>query len=111
MVKLLQITFRNPQASSEAAQQAAWERAHSIAAWPGLVWKIWIATPADAIYGGIYLFEDEHSANAYLNSPIADSIRAIPGISDFEAQLFDINNPLTAVTRGPLTSMQTEPRD
>lgn len=102
MAKLLNITFRNSNGTSEAAQKAAWERAHQIAEWPGLLWKIWIADSAQAIYGGIYCFADEASAIAYINGPIAESIRAIPGVSDFEAQLFEINEPLTAVTRGPV---------
>jgi hypothetical protein len=108
MAKLVQITFRNPNGASEAAQKAAWERAHQIAEWPGLQWKIWIAEPSQLLYGGIYLFEDENSAIAYLKSPIVDSIQALPGVSDFAAHLFDINSPLTAVTRGPLTTDSTD---
>ncbi|NEQ47331.1 MAG: YdhR family protein [Leptolyngbya sp. SIOISBB] len=105
MSKILQITFRNPNGGSEAAQKAAWERAHKIAAWPGLVWKIWIAEPAEAIYGGIYLFEDETSANEYLQGSVVASMKALPGMTDFATQLFDINHPLTTVTHGPLSSV------
>jgi hypothetical protein len=102
MSKLLKITFQAPNGPSEAAQKAAWERAHQIAVWPGLIWKIWITETSQSLYGGIYLFSDEASALAYLDSPIADSIRAIPGLSKFETQLFDVNPELSAVTRGPV---------
>jgi hypothetical protein len=104
MSQILQITFRNPNGRSEAAQKAAWERAHQIAAWPGLVWKVWIAQPAAAIYGGVYLFEDESSAQAYLNGPVVASMRSLPGVTDFSAQLFEVNEPLSAITRGPVNS-------
>lgn len=102
MVKLLQLTFRNADGGSEMARKAAWERAHRIAEWPGLIWKIWIAEPSQALYGGIYVFEDEASAIAYSHGPIVESIRAIPGVSDFNVQLFEVNGELTAVTRGPV---------
>lgn len=111
MNKLLQITFRNPNGRSEAAQQAAWERAQQIAEVPGLIWKIWIADPAESIYGGLYLFADEASAIAYLQGPIAANIRAIAGVTDFNSQLFDINPFLTAVTRGPLLPCQSFSKD
>jgi hypothetical protein len=102
MAQLLYLTFRNPNATSPTAQKAAWDRAHAIAQFPGLVWKIWIADPTQALYGGIYLFTDAASASAYLQSPIVEGIRALPGATDFTAQPFDINEPLTAITRGPL---------
>ncbi|WP_204138182.1 YdhR family protein [Halomicronema sp. CCY15110] len=102
MSKILQITFRNPNGRSEPAQKAAWERAHQIAVWPGLVWKVWIANPSEAIYGGIYLFADEASATAYLQGPVVAAMRSLAGVTDFSAQLFEVNKSLSAVTRGPL---------
>jgi len=108
MTQLLQITFRNANGTSEAAQKAAWERAHQIAAWPGLIWKIWIADPVQARYGGIYLFADEASATAYLNGPVVESMKALPGATEFAAHRFEINKELTAITRGPLPLSQAE---
>ena len=64
--------------------------------------KIWIADIDQLIFGGIYLFKDEASATAYLDGPIGKSIRAIPDISDFDAQLFEVEEALSALTRGPL---------
>ncbi|WP_052288621.1 YdhR family protein [Leptolyngbya iicbica] len=107
MSKILQITFRNPNGGSEAAQKAAWERAHQIAAWPGLLWKVWIAQPSEAVYGGLYLFVDEASAQAYLQGPVVAGMRSLPGMSDFSAQLFEVNEPLSAITRGPVQSSTT----
>ena len=108
MSQILQITFRNPNGRSEAAQKAAWERAHQIAAWPGLVWKVWIAQPTAAIYGGIYLFQDTASAEAYLQGPVVASMRSLPGMIDFSAQLFEVNEPLSAITHGPLGTTSPE---
>ncbi|HEY9877636.1 MAG TPA: YdhR family protein [Leptolyngbyaceae cyanobacterium] len=101
--KLLQITFRNPQGQTEAAQKAAWERAHQIAALPGLVWKIWIYSQEAQLAGGVYLFTDADSAQAYLNSSIVAALSAAPGVEGMTTTLFDVDEARTLVTRGPLT--------
>lgn len=100
--KLVQIHFQNRQGQSEAAQKTAWERAHQIAKWPGLVWKIWIYDQTDHVSGGIYLFDTEENARAYLDSPIFNDLKAVPGIENMSIQLFDVDEARTAITRGPL---------
>jgi hypothetical protein len=103
MPTVLKITFQHPNGDSNLAQQNALERAHHIADYPGLLWKIWITDASQSLYGGIYLFADAESAHAYLASPIVEGIRAIPGLSRFDAQLFDVNAPLSTITRGPIS--------
>lgn len=100
--KLLLISFDNPNATSEAGQRAAWERAHAIATQPGLIWKLWIRQPNTDRYGGLYLFENEASAEAYLDSEIVAGIRAIPGSANFAIQWFDVNTQLSAITGQPI---------
>jgi hypothetical protein len=104
MPTLLKITFLNPNGTSETSQKKAWERSQQIAVFPGLIWKIWIAEVEQSLYGGIYLFEDESSAQEYLNSSIVQSIKSIPGASNFEAQCFEVNDRLSRVTRGPISA-------
>lgn len=99
MPTLLHLTFRNPQGHTEAASQAAWERADQIAAWPGLIWKTWIHQPEHQIFGGIYLFEDQASADAYLEGPIVASIQAIPEIADFTVVQYQVDEARSRVTR------------
>lgn len=100
--KLVQITFRNLQGQTKAAQKSAWERAHQIADWPGLIWKIWIYNQEAQLAGGVYLFVDKSSAQAYLKGPIAASLSAAPGVADMVTNLFDVDEARTATTRGPL---------
>lgn len=53
--------------------------------------------------GGIYLFVDRPSAEAYL--AIHTARLASFGITDIPTKLFAINGPLTAITRGaPITA-------
>ncbi|MEM6425373.1 MAG: YdhR family protein [Cyanobacteria bacterium P01_D01_bin.128] len=73
-----------------------------MAAWPGLVWKVWIAEPSWSVFGGVYLFADEASAVAYLEGPIVEGIRAIPGVSEFKVERFEVNEKLSKITRGLL---------
>lgn len=100
MAQLLQIDF--PFAGPFGAEMAKQlgELAQSIAGERGLIWKIWTENAATGSAGGIYLFEDSASANAYLTMHSARL--ASFGITDIRARLFDVNGELTAITRGPL---------
>ena len=63
-------------------------------------WKIWTENEAEETGGGIYLFEDDESALAYLEEHTA-RLEGF-GVTDIRAKLFHVNEPLTALTRGPL---------
>jgi hypothetical protein len=76
--------------------------AQPIADTPGLRWKIWLMDEANSIAGGIYLFEDEASALAFVNGPIAGSLKTNPVISNISAKLFGVSEEHTAITRGPV---------
>jgi hypothetical protein len=67
---------------------------------PGLRWKIWTENEEEGTAGGIYLFEDDDSARAYLEEHTA-RLEGF-GVTDIRARLFHVNEPLTAVTRGPI---------
>lgn len=70
--KLLQVhfAFSGPFGDEMSAQLA--ELAQSINQEPGFIWKIWTENSATQEAGGIYLFEDEQSAQAYAkNTPHA----------------------------------------
>lgn len=99
---LVQINFRYCPLDQDAAQKAAWERAHAIAQVPGLHWKLWIFNPDTQDAGGIYLFNDEASANDYLNGPIVESIKQMAGVEHLEAKLFSINSMLSQLTHAQL---------
>jgi hypothetical protein len=67
---------------------------------PGLRWKIWTENEEEGVGGGIYLFEDDESALAYLEEQ-TERLEGF-GITDIRAKLFHVNEPLTELTRGPL---------
>jgi hypothetical protein len=78
------------------------QAAEPIAAAGGLRWKVWPWNDAERMGGGIYLFEDDASAQAYLEGPIIAGLDKVPGISEVSVRQFQVLDSLTAVTRGPV---------
>ncbi len=66
---------------------------------PGLHWKIWTENESEETGGGIYLFDDEERALAYVEEHTA-RLEGF-GVTDIRAKIFQVNEPLTALTRGP----------
>lgn len=95
-LKLLQVdyTFEGPWGDQMASEHT--ELARRIADVPGLIWKIWTENRQAREAGGIYLFEDESSLDAYW-TPKVVRLRAA-GIENIRARKFDINRPLTQIT-------------
>jgi hypothetical protein len=107
MKKILQINFKVPGDKSEReklgkAFSALAPRFGPSGDVKGLLWKIWLVNEAEESAGGIYLFKDEASAEAYLKGEIVASVKKNPAISNFEAKVFDIVPEPTKISRGPV---------
>ena len=76
--------------------------AAQIAQVPGLRWKIWLLNEAESRGGGIYLFDDEESARAYLEGPIVTAMRSLPVLSELSVNSLSVLEEPTAATRGPI---------
>jgi len=101
-VKLVQFDFPFEGPFGEEMATALRELAQSIAGEPGLVWKIWTENAIENEGGGVHLFEDEASAPEYIEKHTARL--AAFGIPAVRAKLFDVNAPLSEVTRAPLAA-------
>jgi hypothetical protein len=99
--RILQINFKYHVSRNEYEGAVA-PLAEPIAAAPGLLWKVWILNEAEQEGGGIYLFADSQSLDAYLNSEIVAGIVSHPALSDFSVKQFEVMAGITAVTRGPV---------
>lgn len=64
----------------------------------GLLSKTWLGIGGGS--GGFYIFRDQAAADAYLSSPLVDQLRSHPKLSDFSVQRFDVDENLSARTRG-----------
>ena len=99
--RILQINFKFNVSRGEY-EQAVSPLASEVAVVAGLRWKVWIMNEAESEAGGIYLFDDEASVNAFLEGPIVAQVTSHPALSDFGVKQFDVMEDLTAVTRGPV---------
>jgi Putative mono-oxygenase ydhR len=98
--KLLQVNYKF------TGTRAKYEEANLPLARPcselrGLRWKIWLMNAAEAEAGGIVLFEDEASRQAYIDGPLAEA-QTDPTISDIQFKRFDVLDVHSAITRGPV---------
>ncbi len=98
---ILQINFRFS-VSKAQYEEAVTPAADPIADTPGLRWKVWLMNEAEKEAGGIYLFDDEASVQAFLGGPIAAAVRSNPALSSLSVKQFGVMEDLTAVTRGPV---------
>lgn len=99
--KILQINFKFNLSRTDYEAATA-PLAEPIAAVPGLLWKVWLLNEADQESGGIYLFTDSQSLDAFLQSDIVAGIVSHPALSDFSVKQFDVMADASKVTRGPV---------
>jgi hypothetical protein len=52
--------------------------------------------------GGMYLFADRETAEAYLNHPVVQAVCSNPAVVSSQSQLWDVESSLSALTRAPL---------
>jgi len=99
--KILQInmTFSIP----PAELRRAWlGEAKPIADTPGLRWKIWLMNEQRREAGGVYLFDDNAVAQAFLDGPVVAGLRNDPTLSNLSVKQFDVMEEHTTITRGPV---------
>jgi hypothetical protein len=73
-----------------------------IASVEGLIWKIWLYRKDEFESGGMYLFANRETAEAYLNHPVVQAVCSSPAVVSTHSQLWDVESSLSALTRGPL---------
>lgn len=98
--KLVQIDFPADGPFGEEMSTAYKELAESIEKEPGLIWKIWTENAETKEAGGVYYFEDEESAKKYVEMH-TKRLQSF-GISGIRSKMFDVNEKLTAITKGPI---------
>lgn len=99
MKTLLQVDFDYQGPFGEAMSSALKELAESINHEPGMIWKLWTENDKTQQAGGVYLFEDATTAQAYLEMHAA-RLKAM-GIAEIRGKLFDINETLSLINKGP----------
>ena len=100
MAYLLQVDFPYQGPWGDGMTAALRGLAESIANEPGLIWKIWTENQAAGEAGGIYLFKDVPSAEAYLAMHTARLMSF--GVQRVNGKIFEVNDALSLIDRAPL---------
>jgi Putative mono-oxygenase ydhR len=79
-----------------------------IATVEGLIWKIWVSQEEEFEMGGIYLFANRETAEAYLSHPVLQAVRSNPAVESTQSQLWEVESSLSAITRGPLPDIDLQ---
>ncbi|AYO37637.1 MULTISPECIES: monooxygenase [Serratia] len=74
------------------------ELAESINHEPGFIWKIWTENETNQEAGGIYLFQNEETALAYVKKHSA-RLKNL-GVDEVSYKIFNVNEPLTNLNHG-----------
>ncbi len=102
-MKLLQVNYRRERGQDDADQAGhLLGAAERISGLPGLQWKVWIYDDARGAAGGIYLFDTEEHARLWGDEMLPHSLGSLPGVSEISARYFDVDERLSAITRGPV---------
>lgn len=86
----------------EEAKEAYAPRGDDIAAEPDLIWKVWTEDPQRKVAGGIYLFKDQASAQAYTEKH-SKRLRDFGVTGEITAVGYEVNEGLSEVTHAALT--------
>ena len=97
-VQIVQINYKL-EGSREKYVEANLSYAQPIADVPGLRWKVWTLNAARSEAGGVYLFDDQASMQAFLDGEIVSESKGDPSVS---IKTFDVIEELTTTTRGPI---------
>jgi len=100
MPYLLQVDFPYAGPWGDEMSNAMQDLARSIADEPGLLWKLWTENPTAGEAGGVYLFADRASADAYLAMHRA-RLKGF-GVPAVNAKIFAVNEALSRIDRAPL---------
>lgn len=96
---VLIINFRLADMTEEGYRAVCADLAPAFAQLPGLLAKVWLHDPATATYGGVYLFRDRESVEAYRTSELLAGVAASPNFVDITSRDFAVYEDLTRVTQ------------
>lgn len=100
--KILQIVGRLVVPVEEFEQHARPEDAQFFTTIPGLLWKIWLIDRTRGEAGGIYLFANDETFQAYVNGPIVAQLREFAVWTDVSVKGFDYLAEASAITHAPV---------
>lgn len=96
----LVITFQLKNLSADDYVKSCVEEAPVIAQLPGLIAKVWLASPDANTYGGMYVWRDRQSVEAFMQSDLVRSWATDSSIVGFTSRDYAVLEEPTRVTAG-----------
>lgn len=93
------VTFTLNGITEEEYREACAAETPVFAALPGLLSKIWLRSPETNTFGGVYLWRDRGSCEAYINGNIFRELNADPSLQNVRTEDFDVFEALTKTTQ------------
>ena len=103
MTQILQVNFKFNVTREQFEDNAA-SLAQAFADVPGCLWKVWLMNEDASEAGGIYLFADKASLEAYKASPLFAAVLNHPALSGHSVKEFDVLEQVSRVTHAPLSA-------
>ena len=97
---VLVVNFELDGVSEEQYRGLCDELAPAFAEVPGLEAKTWLADADSNTYGGVYMFRDRESFDAFAASDLAAGVAAHPNLANVTMRDFGVLEEPSAVTRG-----------
>ena len=96
----IQVINFNIKVSGGEYEEGAMELAPVFADLPGLVSKHWLADEATNTYGGVYIWADKKSFEAYVAGEIFAAVKNNPDFENVTSKDFSVLDAPTQITRG-----------
>jgi hypothetical protein len=106
---MLQVNFDLDFSKNEPIDKTL-ERARKFADVPGLIWKIWLRDENSGRGGGLYLFEDRSSAEAWAKGRFETMTQRMPWSANVTFEYFDVDEELSTITGGLPQPVAARPR-
>lgn len=100
MAVIVQVDFPYAGPFDQRMTEQMSDLAASINDEPGMLWKVWTINEQTKEAGGVYLFDNQANAEAYLAMHSARLQQM--GVEGITGKVFHINEALTAINQGPV---------
>jgi quinol monooxygenase YgiN len=93
------VNFSLKDLSEDGYRALGAELAPAYGSLPGLLAKVWLASPETNSYGGVYLWEDRAAMERYLASDLLKSVMSSPHLVDITSSDFAVYEDITRATQ------------
>jgi hypothetical protein len=93
------ITYRIDEVSDADFNEANQGFAEMMTEVPGLLSKVWLKSDQPGVYGGVYLWRDRESCQAFLASDLLAAVKNDDSVHDLTSNDYSVNETMTKITQ------------